>query len=417
MGTLGGVVAPEHTEVAEIKIETSPFARRRRIGHASPDGFMDKTLPKPGSRFLRFMRLGGFGFLLFAGIVLLVPFIHPSNAPRIIGTVHRVEVPGMGPAWMELDLQRPPRAIAFNGVHPELELQMEDSNTPPSWIFFWRHSTNPPAARISWDGQAARFFREPATGTAPLDTNAPGIPLPTVQVGDLVSMEQTRGIRLFGHGTAGRWKSVRPRWNHPTSLDQQVELETRRIEQECRTDFFKEVHDAFSLPDMLPATVTGDWSFDLRQVFHHRSERAVSVLNYVDSYTGGAHGSHGTIPINAILGPGGIEWIKLPSIFRDKSEWKPGLRRRVLEELRRQGASAALPGEPGEKSEPAMSLPDEELAALKFTATATGIQIHFDPYEAGSYAEGRYSVEIPWTQLRAWTRAEVLEAFTAAADH
>ncbi len=366
------------------------------------------------SRTLRAVGFGAVALVGLAGTALLSILTHPSDTPRIIGTVHRVEVPGMGPVWMELDLQRPPQAIAFHGVHPELDLQMEDSTTSPSWPIFRRHSTNPPAGRIAWDGRAVRFFREPATGTAPLDTNAPGIVLPNFAVGDLVSTEQTRGIRLFGHGTAGHWKSVRPRWNHPSTLDQQVELETRRIEQECRTDFFKEVRDAFSLPDMLPATVTGEWSFDLWQVSYHRSDRAVSVLNHFDSYTGGAHGSHGTIPINAILGSGGIEWLKVSSIFRDRSEWKPGLRRMVMEELRRQGASAALPGEPGDKSEPSMSLSDAELDALKFTATATGIQIHFDPYEAGSYAEGGYSVEIPWSQLSAWTRAEVVNAFTAA---
>lgn len=366
---------------------------------------------------VRAVRISAAALGLLAGTALLLTITQPSDAPPIIGTVHRVEVPEMGPVWMELDLQRPPRALGFHGVHPELELQMEESNTPPSWLFFWRHSTNPPAARISWDGQAARLFGTPADGTAVLDTHAPGIPLPSVPVGDLISMEQTRGIRVFRHGTSGRWKSIRPRWAHPSRLDQQVELETGRIEQACRTGFFKEVRDAFSLPDMLPATDVGNWSFDLRQVFYHRSERAISVLNYFDSYTGGAHGSHGTIPINAILGPGGIEWIKLTSIFRDNSDWKPALRRRVLEDLRRQGASAALPAEPGEKSEPAMSLSDEEIAALKFTATARGIQIHFDPYEAGSYAEGRYSVGIPWTQLRVWTRPEVLEAFTGAPVH
>ena len=368
-------------------------------------------------RTRRALKLVAVALCGLAGIGLLLTRTPPSDTPRILGTVHRVEVPGMGTVWMELDLQRPPQAMAFHGVHPEMDLQMEDSHTPPSWILFWRHSTNPPAGRISWDGRAAWFFRDPAAVYAPLDTHAPGILLPTIPLGDLISTKQTRGIRLFRHGTAGRWKSLRPRWNHPSTLDQQVELETRRIEQECKTGFFKEVHDAFSLPDMLPAMDTGDWSFDLRQVFQHRSERAVSVLNYFDSYTGGAHGSHGTIPINAIVGAGGVEWLKLTSIFRDRSGWKPGLRRMVMEDLRRQGASAALPGEPGEKGEPAMRLSDEEIAALKFTATATGIQIHFDPYEAGSYVEGRYSVAIPWNQLSPWTRPEVFEAFTTVPQH
>jgi hypothetical protein len=55
-----------------------------------------------------------------------------------------------------------------------------------------------------------------------------------------------------------------------------------------------------------------------------------------------------------------------------------------------------------------------KLQSLKFTATASGLQIQFDPYEAGSFAEGRYVVELPWSSLRTWVRPEVVDAFTLA---
>jgi hypothetical protein len=90
-----------------------------------------------------------------------------------------------------------------------------------------------------------------------------------------------------------------------------------------------------------------------------------------------------------------------------------------MEELRRQGASWVQPEGPPtilEKSKaPTLELSDGELATLKFTASSAGVFVHFEEYEAGTYAEGEYMVLLPWKTLAPWVRPEVVEAFTT--DH
>jgi hypothetical protein len=236
---------------------------------------------------------------------------------------------------------------------------------------------------------------------------------PPQPVAELITQVQRQGLRLFRHGTGGTWRSTRVRWPVPTPLDQRLDVEIVRLEKETRAAFFKEVHDAFSLQDLLPVTDVGEWSCDVHQVVKHRSARAVSVLHYIDSYTGGAHGGHVVVPLNLMDGPRGIELLTLPALFQPAADWRPGICRMVLEDLRSQGASSALPADPPQNPGPAPTLILGELQALKFTADATGIQIHFDPYEVGSSAEGRFVVDLPWATLRTWVRPEVVEAFSA----
>jgi hypothetical protein len=60
-----------------------------------------------------------------------------------------------------------------------------------------------------------------------------------------------------------------------------------------------------------------------------------------------------------------------------------------------------------------LKLDDEDLDALRFTASSAGVFAHFEEYEAGSYAEGDYVVHLPWASLAPWVRPEVVAAFTS----
>jgi hypothetical protein len=61
--------------------------------------------------------------------------------------------------------------------------------------------------------------------------------------------------------------------------------------------------------------------------------------------------------------------------------------------------------------QPVQKLSEDELADLVFTANVNGVAIYFLPYEAGSWAEGTYVVELPWEIIRKWVRTEVYELF------
>jgi hypothetical protein len=90
----------------------------------------------------------------------------------------------------------------------------------------------------------------------------------------------------------------------------------------------------------------------------------------------------------------------------------------ILEDLRRQRASWVHPESPekadAEFQTPTLKLTEVELAEHNITASSAGVFVHFEEYEARSYAEGDYVVLLPWNNLETWIRPEVVEAFKAA---
>ena len=59
-------------------------------------------------------------------------------------------------------------------------------------------------------------------------------------------------------------------------------------------------------------------------------------------------------------------------------------------------------------TEPLPPLSDEDLSL--FSLTPQGLQFVFPPYAMGSYAEGTYTVLVPYDVARAWAPADGLIA-------
>ena len=142
------------------------------------------------------------------------------------------------------------------------------------------------------------------------------------------------------------------------------------------------------------------------------------MLHGNDQYLYGAHGRRQVAVSNHIDGPAGVEWLDFAALFTRPRGWQDDVRRVILEDWRRQCASWVQPKSP-EKADPEFQTPtleltEVELAKLKFTASSAGVFVHFEEYEARSYAEGDYVVLLPWNNLETWIRPEVVEAFKAA---
>ena len=112
-----------------------------------------------------------------------------------------------------------------------------------------------------------------------------------------------------------------------------------------------------------------------------------------------------------------MEWLDFAALFQHPFGWQDEVRRLLLEDLRRQGASFAQPGGPPSSIEeiqgPVLRFTEEDLAELKFTLSSDGVFVHFEEYEAGCYVEGDYVVMLPWKTLSPWVRPDVIQVFEA----
>lgn len=116
----------------------------------------------------------------------------------------------------------------------------------------------------------------------------------------------------------------------------------------------------------------------------------ISASVYCYEFSGGAHGMHGCYGLNFIADNGQAKKIELADLFLAGSGWEKKLSDYCIAELRKQQASSVVDGKVKELS------PNR----LTFTVLDSGLQIYFSPYEAGSYAEGFFEVDMPWSVMR-----------------
>jgi len=359
-------------------------------------------------------------FMGFALSVLRsLPAIPPEpRAASVLGLVH---IPKVGPAWVELgdaDGGRGRPVFGVHSIHPEIRI-FRETLRPRWWTIERVHPPNPDMdpveARMEWDGFSFRH--------QPHDDVTNRVLLPTMIVTGMVKSESKAGFRILERGITVEWSSVRPRWAEPTDLDDLVEQDSERLDGESWSDFFETVGWMFGkrlglgpLDWLLDRdSLFGVWPCKHWQVVYHRSAKAVSVLHVCHRNVGGVHGNTHVSHSNFIDGPAGLEWLDFAALFQHPFGWQDEVRRLLLDDLRRQGASWTKPEGPPPSIEGfqtrVIGFSEEELAELKFTVSSDGVFVHFEEYEAGSYAEGDYVVLLSWKTLSPWARPDVMEAF------
>jgi hypothetical protein len=364
-----------------------------------------------------------FAALALTVIGLAIPLLQPLPSelpsPRGGSALGLVEIPGIGPAWVEMgnvnqDQGRP--VLRVHALHPEIRIHPEFGQV--RWWSAQRvHPANPDSdsvvARLEWDGHS--FNLQSGDG----NTNSIRL-VPRVVTG-MVEIASKSGFQIRDRGVAVEWSSHRPRWAEPTALDEKVEQDAERMEKESWDEFFDRVRLIFGnrlgLAIFDSETLFGIWPCERWKVIYHRSAKAVSVLHVCYRTVGGAHGNTHVAHSNFIDGAVGVEWLDFAALFKQPFGWQDEVRRLLLEDLRRQGASwAQAEGPPPSIEEfqgPVLRFNEEDLAELKFTISSDGVFVHFEEYEAGSYAEGDYVVLLSWKKLSPWVRPDVIQALEA----
>lgn len=353
----------------------------------------------------------------FLAVLLPQPIPSAPPAPKIAGILAQILVPGVGLAWVELGEERPDRtrpALAVRSIHPTFRIFPDYERQGRVWWVYRVHESDSQEkdAVMTWNGRTFSHLR--------ISGNTNGVVLIPEPVARLRSIETKSGIQFWNRGVAIEWSSSRPEWMVTSPLDRKVQQDSDDLDAKSWTDFFGSVSAMLGnrpgLALFKADSMSGTWPCELWQVVYHRSPKAVSVLHGQYQYLGGAHGQRRVSHSNFIDGADGIERLDFASLFAHPRDWQEEVNRLLMKELRRQGASWAQAEDPTKTPQEveglALKLEEQELASLKFTASSEGVFVHFDEYEAGSYAEGDYVVLLPWTSLAPWVRSDVVEAFT-----
>ncbi len=142
------------------------------------------------------------------------------------------------------------------------------------------------------------------------------------------------------------------------------------------------------------------WTIHAHHTVRYASERLVSLLETIDSYTGGAHGNYGFAGHTFLQKDGKVERLEFQDLFTENADLSP-IADFVKNDLATQGASF-IPEDFN-----VQSLTD--LSA--FTLSPKGITFHFGPYAVGSYAEGAYEVIVPFEEVKDILRPEIASEF------
>ena len=129
----------------------------------------------------------------------------------------------------------------------------------------------------------------------------------------------------------------------------------------------------------------------------HATEKAVSLVETRWEYTGGAHGNSLIAGRNFVSSNGEVLQLKLDDLFDPASDWSYRMIKHCVLDLRSQGASH-IPETPIDGVDDGGLLLIDDLAS--FTMSPDGFRIYFGPYHVGSYAEGIYTVQIPYDIIR-----------------
>lgn len=144
------------------------------------------------------------------------------------------------------------------------------------------------------------------------------------------------------------------------------------------------------------------WSYDAGNYhFLHCSDSFVSLVLTHYEYSGGAHGNSGAHTLNLALSPeGNVSNANLSAFLAEGDESIAHLSTLLIADLKKQGASTVVDGG-------ITAFTREELPA--FTASRKGLTFYFDPYAVGPYAEGSFTVEIPWVALKEHAKQSLVE--------
>lgn len=211
------------------------------------------------------------------------------------------------------------------------------------------------------------------------------------------------GFRIAGRGFRATFTGHTPHWTHPTPFQQELEQYLHDSMTLDAADFGDYVTGSELLDALQESMASMDWEASVDDTVELDEPELISVLHTAWEYTGGAHGNTVLTGLNFTRIDGQCVQLRLTDLLDvDKVHTLLRLRHMIAADLKHQGATAMNQYTPGDLNDPANAgepplTPDD---IQQFTLIPDGLRFHFSPYAVGSYAEGSYTVTLPWDKVR-----------------
>ncbi len=216
-------------------------------------------------------------------------------------------------------------------------------------------------------------------------------------------VELVRGFRFANRGARLTMRAEYPHFisNHPFAQHLNSFLAEKARRQLSANGWLDE---SLGLGGQLKSmfdgpSYTGEWSSKSSYHIISLNGRGCSLLEQLDSYTGGAHGMTGFTVWNFLWDGKTLKKVEIDEFFRANSPWQQQLTDLTVKKLQKLQASWVVTN--GSK----VLAPD---FWQRYTFAPDGLRFHFDPYEAGSYSEGSFTVLVRWDELESLLNQETL---------
>ncbi len=229
----------------------------------------------------------------------------------------------------------------------------------------------------------------------------------SIPVAKKTVLTRQAGLSFFGRGHNCSFEAELPEFliNSPflKKLSQQLCDHYRQSAIDFTKVDWSLVLDGFQEPSFSLRNWEGTITVDIAYL----TPKAVSLIEYYWEFTGGAHGNGGAYGQCFVDDHGSVRQLKLEDVFDPNSDWKKRLVEHCVSDLRCQEATFvtdALVQNP----ESATTSPDS-FCDLKqfstsdltsFTLSPAGLRFYFSPYHVGTYADGGFTVGVPYYVIR-----------------
>ncbi len=204
------------------------------------------------------------------------------------------------------------------------------------------------------------------------------------------------GLSFFGRGHSALFVAQIPEFLDRSSFPQRLNQQLRQEYEQAAVEFT--AMDWSLVLDGLrdPQPYLQHWEGSIGIDVVHLSTQSASVLEFHWEYTGGAHGNTVITGRCFVDTDGKITQLELADLFDPSSDWARRLIAYCLKDLHSQGASHV--------SDVVVEDPESTTYTVdnltSFTLSPAGITFFFSPYQVGCYAEGIYTVRVPYDAIR-----------------
>jgi hypothetical protein len=334
--------------------------------------------------------LGAAAVLLIAGLA----FLGSTRRSAETGSGYfSGQLPGGSPAFLRWEVSRDEVSGEIRSLAEVEAREFTGTNTPHGVVgevFRWGATGHLNEVRFQLQPtEAARELRGywlPAGKTI-------ASPVRFERIAELATRTQKTGLRFRDRGRMRVATATWPKFPGDHPFARQVNRWLADESGTVLTDFahwnWEEMKDGWEFPDSLGAFYT-ELHWDI--IWH--ADRLISLLGSEYAYEGGAHGNYMLRSANFVDDGQGAREFSFSELFRSETPWRAAVSQLVWQELRRQQASS-ISEEPPDA--------DEFSHFSTFTLNPAGAQVYFAPYEVASFAEGSFTVHLPWTKLLAFT--------------